>query len=135
MIGRRDGDRVRVFTRRGHDWTDRVPVISATIDGEAVICGRNGVSDFDQLRAALTRRGSRAVFLYAFDLIELDGADLRWRPWSMRRELLIDLIGKTSDGIALSEHIDGAHGPAIYQAACRMGLEGIVSKRLDSRYR
>ncbi len=68
FIGRRDGDRVRLFTRRGHDWTDRVPriaeafaalpVTSATIDGEAVVCDPAGVSDFDRLRGALARRGS-----------------------------------------------------------------------------
>jgi bifunctional non-homologous end joining protein LigD len=108
-----------------------LPVTSATFDGEAVIVDRNGVSDFDALRAALTRRGSRSVFLMAFNVLELDGADLRSCPCSMRRELLTDLVGKSVDGIALSERVDGVHGPAIYLAACRMGLEGIVSKRVD----
>jgi len=83
FICRWDGDRVRAFTRRGHDWRDRVPriaealaalpVTSATIDGEAVVCDSAGVSDFDRLRAALARRGSPEIFLYAFDLLELDG--------------------------------------------------------------
>jgi bifunctional non-homologous end joining protein LigD len=121
FICRRDGDRVRLFTRRGHDWTDRLPrvaeamaalrVNSATIDGEAVICDGNGVSDFDALRSALARRSSRAAFLYAFDLIEVNGTDLRWRPWAMRREMLGDLLHKAGDGIVLSEHVEGAHGP------------------------
>jgi bifunctional non-homologous end joining protein LigD len=99
MISRRDGDLVRVFTRRGHDWTDRVPriaealaalrVSSATIDGEAVLSDGNGVADFDRLRGALARRGgSREPFLYAFDLIELNGTDLRRQPWIGRREAL-----------------------------------------------
>jgi bifunctional non-homologous end joining protein LigD len=67
MICRRDGDRVRVFTRRGHDWTDRVPAIaealrslpvtSAALDGEAVVCDANGLTDFDRMRSALPRRG------------------------------------------------------------------------------
>jgi bifunctional non-homologous end joining protein LigD len=57
------------------------------------------------------------------------------RPWSARSEGLIDLLCSTSDGIHLSEHVDRVHGPAIYQAACRMGLEGIVSKRVDRPYR
>jgi ATP-dependent DNA ligase len=145
FICRRDGDRVRLFTRRGHDWTDRLPrvaeamaalgVNSATIDGEAVVCDGDGVSDFDALRSALARRGSRAAFLYAFDLIEVNGTDLRWRPWAMRREMLDDLLHNAGDGIVLSEHVEGAHGPAIYQAACRRGLEGIVSKRVDKPYR
>ena len=83
FICRRDGDLVRAFTRRGHDWTDRVPAIaealaalpvtSATIDGEAVVCDSAGVSNFDGLRAALAHRASPEVFLYAFDLLELDG--------------------------------------------------------------
>ena len=84
MICRRDGDRLRVFSRWGKDWTARVPFIvealrllrarSATIDGEPVVCDARGVTDFDALRAAVSRRqGSRDVFLYAFDLIELDG--------------------------------------------------------------
>jgi len=79
FICRREGDRVRVFSRRGHDWTDRVPRIaealaalklkSVTIDGEGVVCGQNGVSDFDRLRSAVGRLGSRDAFLYAFDLL------------------------------------------------------------------
>jgi ATP-dependent DNA ligase len=141
---RRDGDRVRVFSRNGHDFTDRVPriaqalaalrVTSATIDGEAVVCRPDGVTDFDRLRAALARRGSQEAFLYAFDLIE-DGADLRPRPWTARREALVGILRKVRDGIALSEHVDGEHGPPIYHAACRMRLEGIVSKRVDRPYR
>jgi bifunctional non-homologous end joining protein LigD len=145
MICRRDGDRVRVFSRNGHDFTDWVPRIaqalaalrvhSATIDGEAVVCRPDGVTDFDRLRAALARRGSQDAFLYAFDLVELDGADLRPRPWTGRREALVGLLHKGGDGVVLSEHVAGEHGPAIYQAACRMGLEGIVSKRVDRPYR
>jgi ATP-dependent DNA ligase len=145
MICRRDGDRVRVFTRRGHDWTDRVPCIaealaslpvtSATIDGEAVICDRSGVSDFDALRAALARRGSRSILLMAFDVLELNSTDLRPQPWIGRRELLVDLLDNSRDGLVLSDHAIGPHGAAIYRAACRMGLEGIVSKRVDRPYR
>jgi bifunctional non-homologous end joining protein LigD len=75
FICRRDGDRVRVFSRRGNDFTDRVPLIaealaklpvkSVTIDGEGVACGAGGVSDFDRLRAAVGRKGARDAFLYA----------------------------------------------------------------------
>src|SRR4029077_2298753 len=83
FICRREGDRCGVFTRHGNDYTDRVPAIaealvalklkSATIDGEGLMCGSDGVSDFGRLRFALRRQGSRRVFLYAFDLLELDG--------------------------------------------------------------
>jgi len=106
FIGRRDGDRVRAFTRRGHDWTDRVPsivealrslpVTSATIDGEALVCDSAGVSDFDRLRAALSRRVSPEVFLYAFDLLELDGHDLRRSPWVDRRAALVRVLRKAA---------------------------------------
>jgi bifunctional non-homologous end joining protein LigD len=75
---------------RGNYWTDRVPGIaealmalkvkSVTLDGEAVVCGPDGVTDFDRLRAAMGREGSRQAFLYAFDLLELDGRDLRREP-------------------------------------------------------
>jgi len=90
---------VRIFTRRGNDWTNRVPSISqaigslpaatATLDGEAVICDEQGISDFDALRAALARRtGSRAAFLYAFDPVgepprgteAPSTQDRRWHP-------------------------------------------------------
>jgi bifunctional non-homologous end joining protein LigD len=83
FICRRDGERVCVFSRNGLDWTDRVPLIaealtalrvrSVTLDGEGVICGPDGRSDFDAMRAVFSREGSRQAFLYAFDLLELDG--------------------------------------------------------------
>jgi len=144
FICRWDGDRARAFTRRGHDWTDRVPriaealaalpVTSVTIDGEAVVCDSAGVSDFDRLRAALARRGSSEAFLYAFDLLELDGHDLRQSPWADRREALVRVLSEVGHGIRLSEHLDG-DGPAMFRHACAMGLEGIVSKRRDRPYR
>jgi bifunctional non-homologous end joining protein LigD len=98
FICRRDGDRVHVFSRRGNDYSDRVPAIAAalqslkvksvTLDGEGVVCDPDGVTDFALLRAALGRKGSRRPFLYAFDLLELDGRDLRDRPWEDRRKAL-----------------------------------------------
>jgi bifunctional non-homologous end joining protein LigD len=87
FICRRGGGRVRVVSRRGNDHTDRVPLIaealaalrveSVTLDGEGVVCGPDGVTDFNRLRAALGRKGSRQAFLYVFDLLELDGEDVR----------------------------------------------------------
>ena len=94
FICRREGNRIRVFSRRGNDYTDRVPRIvdtfarlpaaSVTLDGEGVACGPDGVTDFELLRAALGRPAKREVFLYAFDLLELDGRDMRREPWSDR---------------------------------------------------
>lgn len=113
FICRRDGAGIRVFSRPGNDWTDRVPLIaealkalrakSVTIDGEGIVCGPDGVSDFDRLRAAVGRKGSRKAFLYAFDLLELDGVDLGRELWSERRKVLVRLLRHTGDGIRLSE--------------------------------
>ena len=145
FICRREGNRMRVFSRRGYDWTDRVPAIakalaalrvkSVTLDGEGVVCGPDGVSDFDRLRTAVGRMGSRDAFLYAFDLLELDGRDLRREPWSDRRWKLGSLLRGAGHGIQLSDHLDGADGEAIFRHACAMGLEGIVAKRGDRPYR
>jgi bifunctional non-homologous end joining protein LigD len=138
---RRDGDVVRLFTRKGYDWSDRYPAIvltamklraqSFTVDGEACVCGPDGVAVFD----ALHRRGTvREAMLYAFDLLELDGEDLRGLPLGDRKKRLARLVGKRRIGIVLSEHTvdDGA---AIFRQACKLGLEGIVSKRLSAPYR
>jgi len=127
FIARRDGDRVRVFSRNAKDWTHKVealhllPVTSATIDGEGVVVDDRGVTDFERLRAALAARGrSRRVFLFAFDLIELDGDNLRPHPWEIRRATLTRLLRKGSRGIRLSEHLDG-DGETIFRHACALG--------------
>jgi bifunctional non-homologous end joining protein LigD len=121
---RRDGSRVRCFTRNGHDWADRFPAIvdaanrikamSFLIDGEAVIARDDGTPDFRALRSK--RRGPEAV-LFAFDLIEHDGDDIRGLP-------LIRFVEHLTDD-----------GPTVFDHVCRMGLEGIVSKRTDAPYR
>jgi bifunctional non-homologous end joining protein LigD len=140
MIARRTDDRVRLYTRRGYVWTDRYPRIvealrslrvrSIMIDGEAVWCGKDGKSDFDKLRS---RAHDAAVCLYGFDLIELDGEDLRPAPLEARKGKLEKLLAR-SDGIRFSEHLDG-DGAIIFAHACKLGLEGIVSKRRDLPYR
>jgi bifunctional non-homologous end joining protein LigD len=144
FIVRRDGDRVWAWTRRGNDWTERVPrvatalralpVTSATIDGEIVVCDERGVADFDLLRVDLGRDERRRAFLYAFDLLELDGQDLRREPWEARRAALARLLSDTDPGIVLSEHMDG-NGSEMFRQLCAMGLEGTVSKRRDRPYR
>jgi bifunctional non-homologous end joining protein LigD len=100
------------------------------------VCDDHGLSDFDRLRSALARRGgSRETLLYGFDLLELDGHDLRREPWTVRRETLASLLRKPGDGIRLSEHLDGTDGATVFRHACAMGLEGIVAKRRDRPYR
>jgi bifunctional non-homologous end joining protein LigD len=141
----RQGERVRLFSRGGHDWSAQLPAIaeamralpvtSVTLDGEVVICGADGVSQFDRMSTVFGRRGSRDAFLYAFDLLELDGEDLRGKRWDGRRGYLADLLGTRTDGVRLCEHIEDTDGAVVFRAACNMGLEGIVAKRRDSCYR
>jgi bifunctional non-homologous end joining protein LigD len=141
LIVRKDGRRVRLFTRRGFDWSGRYPVItiamqslrvrSATIDGEAVYCGRDGLTDFDKLHS---RAYDDDVFLYAFDLLELNGEDLRKQPLDRRKGKLEQVLTAGGWGLRIVEHMDG-DGPTIYQHACKLKLEGIVSKRKDLGYR
>ena len=82
-----------------------------------------------------SRQGAREAFLYAFDLLELDGRDLRNEPWAHRRALLEQLLAEADSGIRLNEHIEDVDGAVVFRQACVMGLEGIVAKRRDSRYR
>ena len=138
---RREGLRVRCFTKNGHDWTDRFPAIvdaasrlkaqSFLIDGEAAICRPDGLTDFDALRS---RRRSHEAVMFAFDLIELKGADLRDRPLLERKRSLAKILAGSPDAITYSEHLEG-DGATVFRHACQMGLEGIVSKRLDAPYR
>jgi bifunctional non-homologous end joining protein LigD len=138
---RRDGEAVRLFTRRGYDWSGRYPAIASTaaklransftLGGEAVVCGPDGVAVFD----ALHRHGTVSeAMLYAFDLLELDGRDLRSEPLVDRKKRLARLLGRRRVGIVLSEHT-ADDGALVFRQACRMGLEGIVSKRLSAPYR
>jgi ATP-dependent DNA ligase len=140
LIVRKADDKVRVYTRRGNDWTDRFPQIvdavlalkprSIVLDGEAVVCGEGGVSDFNRLRV---HGANDEAFLYAFDLLELDGEDCRREQLVDRKGTLERLLRKARAGIRYSEHLT-SDGAAIFASACKMGLEGIVSKRRDSRY-
>jgi bifunctional non-homologous end joining protein LigD len=141
LIARKREGRVRLFTRRGYDWTDRYPRISealaglraasATVDGEAVWCDDDGLAIFDKLHS----RGHDAeVFLYAFDLLELDGEDWRPRPLLERKARLEKLLTGARAGIQYSEHLEG-DGAAIFAHACKLGAEGIVSKHREHPYR
>ena len=109
---RRDGANARLFTRRGYDWTERFPAIvnaaraipakSFLIDGEAVCCDESGVPVFQMLRH---RVNEPTVFLYAFDLLQLDGRDLRREPIEVRKAALAKLICGVGPGLQLSEHL------------------------------
>jgi bifunctional non-homologous end joining protein LigD len=141
LLARRGAPGVRLFTRNGHDWTGRFPLIaqaalslkaaSCLIDGEAVACDGDGMPCFDRLRY---RRQDGHVFLYAFDLIELNGDDLRREPIERRKVSLIRLLAKASAGLQVNDHIVEP-GDVVFRHACQLGFEGIVSKRLGSPYR
>jgi bifunctional non-homologous end joining protein LigD len=141
IIARKDGERVRLYSRPGNDFTRRFPLIvetlarlrsrSCIIDGEAVACDDNGLASFDRIRY---RRYDASVFLYAFDLIELNGDDLRRHPLEVRKATLKSVLAKAGSGLRLNEHIE-ADGPTVFAHACKMGLEGIVSKHKTSTYR
>jgi bifunctional non-homologous end joining protein LigD len=141
LIVRRDGKAVRLFTRRGHDWTERYPAIAAvgaklraksfTLDGEAAVSGADGVAVFEALHR---RRAAPDAVLHAFDLLEINGKDLRPLPLGERKARLARLLAGSTAGIVFNEHTD-EDGLTVFQHACRFGLEGIVSKRLSAPYR
>jgi len=96
------------------------------------VLGVDGVSDFDAL---YSRQHDQQVQLYAFDVLAMDGEDLRGLPLSMRKRNLARLLARRPDGIFVAPFEAGEIGPDLFRAACRMGLEGLVSKRRDRAYR
>jgi bifunctional non-homologous end joining protein LigD len=131
---------VRVFTRRGNDWTKRFKKVadeawhisagSAIIDGEIVVPAGNGATDFSVLQNELKGKSTKIVMV-AFDLLYLNGYDLRKLPLEERKYHLKKLIAKTPIQFSESFEVDG---PEMYQHASSVGLEGVVSKVRDSRY-
>ena len=103
---------------------------SFVIDGEAVLLGVDGRSDFNGLHS---RRHDDEVQLYAFDCLVSDGEDLRKLPLSMRKANLARLLARRVDGIFLCDFEQGEIGPDLFRHACLMGLEGLVSKHRESR--
>jgi bifunctional non-homologous end joining protein LigD len=81
------------------------------------------------------RRNEPKAFLYAFDLLELNGADLQPEPIEVPKATLASILRKSRPGVRLNGHVEHPEGAVVFQHACKMGLEGIVSKRLGSRYR
>jgi bifunctional non-homologous end joining protein LigD len=144
MVAIIEHSRVNLYSRRGLDWADRMPGIvealakldvrSAVIDGEVVIMDEDGMPDFSAIQADLAAGDAPSATLVAFDLLHLDGEDLRDRPLEERRAALFDLLGEDTEALQFSREVS-RDGPAALEAVRRMGLEGIVSKRRDSRYR
>ena len=145
LQARIEAGRVKLLTRSGLDWTAKfgkdlaaafkaLPVGTAMIDGELVVESQNGASDFSMLQADLSEgRVDRFVY-YAFDLMHLDGYDLRATPLVMRKEALAQLLTGERGILRYSEHFD-QDGDLILQHACRLSLEGVISKLRDGAYR
>ena len=144
MIARKDSERVRLRARTTSDYSNTftrirhavaaLPVDSAVLDGEAIVLRSDTTSDFEALRS---RQGQAEAILVAYDIMEADGQDVRAEPLRERRKRLAKLLSRSNkalrNGIQLSEAITG-DGATIFRHACWMDLEGIVSKRIGSRY-
>ena len=137
------GGKVKLRTRRGLDWTDRFPTVAVAfaqlpvkdciIDGEIVVEEANGISDFSALQNALSQGETGGMVYYAFDLMHIDGYDLTGLPLVARKEALQSLL-KATPGVTLrySEHFD-ENGGLMLQHVCRLGAEGVVSKKREKR--
>ncbi|SOD89173.1 DNA ligase D [Caenispirillum bisanense] len=148
MIGRLHGGKASLLTRTGKDWTTRfkalaealaaLPADGLMVDGEIVVLDDAGASDFGLLQEAIGEARTDAIVFQLFDCVFLDGEDLRDRPLVERKERLRSLLEDADlpeDALLrYSDHIDGA-GPRVWEKACSMSLEGVVSKRRDAPYR
>jgi bifunctional non-homologous end joining protein LigD len=141
MLVIREQDRVRLISRGGQDWAKDFPLIVAgalklrhknfTVDGEVVVLDNDGISNFEALTS---RKYDRRALLYAFDMLTDNGENLRPLMLSMRKAKLAQLFSQPVDGIFIADYEQRDIGQELFQAACKMGLEGIVSKRLDRAY-
>jgi bifunctional non-homologous end joining protein LigD len=138
--------RAAIYTRRGYDWSDRFGSIAQALhdlgkhdfilDGEVVVLDARGISNFHSLQDDLAGKRQDRLVYFVFDVLYLDGFDLRQVPLIDRKQILADLVGSTSHAarIRLSEHLE-ADAPAVFKHACDLHLEGIVSKEQHSPYR
>jgi bifunctional non-homologous end joining protein LigD len=139
----RDGNCV-LFTRRGYNWTRRFGTIAQAlseisgdviIDGEIVVPDARGISDFHQLQTDLAQGRTDRLVYFVFDLLYLQGLDLRPVALEKRKRVLAGLLQTlAADRIRVSEHLE-AEGMDVFDQACVMGLEGLISKRRDAPYR
>jgi bifunctional non-homologous end joining protein LigD len=136
---------VRLLTRKGLNWTERMksiaaavealPIESAIVDGEVVVLSEDGTTNFGDLQAAFQEGTAKQLTYFMFDLLYLNGQNLRSLPLEKRKQILADLLAATepNDTLRFSEHL-GADAEEIFSKACELGAEGIVSKRASSRY-
>ncbi|WP_018438771.1 non-homologous end-joining DNA ligase [Trinickia symbiotica] len=145
MLTRIEHGQARLFTRNGHDWSARLPhlrdvaaeiaVDNAWFDGEATVLDADGKPDFNALQNAFDRHRTQSIILFVFDLLWLNGRDLRDEPLRARRRVLHDMMDSIQTPL-LRYSEDFAQDPeSLIAAACKMKLEGIIGKRGDSPYR
>ncbi|MBU0556847.1 MAG: DNA ligase D [Alphaproteobacteria bacterium] len=138
------GGEVRIFTRSGLDWTEKFQPIAdalagldlppALIDGEIVALDSKGNPDFSSLQAALKEEGEATLEFFAFDLLSLDGVDLRAASNIERKERLEALLHAAEPPLHVADHVIGA-GEKLFETMCKASGEGIISKRIDAPYR
>ena len=137
------GANVTLYTRSGLDWTHRMkpvaaelaklPVQDAILDGEVVVLDAAGLSSFARLQASFEKNEKHPLTFFGFDLLHLNGRNLRGLPLRDRKDLLRQAMGEDTDEIRLSEDLAG-DGAEIFAAACKLHAEGIISKRADAPY-
>lgn len=142
IIARKEGEVVRLWSRNGLNWADEFPLItlairrlpwsSVILDGEAVCLREDGHPDFHALRSKTAGQDARLV---AFDLLGLDGTYQVSLPLRERRRQLAAVIEGAGDALIFSANVGGEEGEALFRLACDQNLEGIVAKRIESRYR
>ena len=144
LMTRIDGAEIKLFTRNGNDWTSKLVPLQKAIakaklpagwyDGEMVMLNEKGIPDFDALQQAFDAAKTNDIVLYLFDIPYFDGRDLRAVPLRERRALLQGLLEKSSsERVRFSEAFD-APAESVVASACKLGLEGVIAKRLDSTY-
>jgi len=145
ILARCEDSKVLLFTRNENDWTakmqslsrevSKLPIKSAWLDGEVVVMGANGIPDFNALQNAFDKKGTESLTYFVFDVLWLDGKDLRAQPFIERRAVLESLFADyDSDRVRLSQTFE-ADGASVLQSACKMGLEGVIAKKLNAQYR
>ena len=144
VLCRIDGRNVRLYSRNGNDWTRRMDPIAgaaarlgvktALLDGEVVVQANDGITSFQALQAALGSGDLEPLTYHVFDLLHLDGWDLRGVPLLRRKAVLERLLKGVAAPLAYVDHVVG-RGEAFRMRACRLGLEGVVSKQADKPHR
>lgn len=142
LLARCEGEKVRLITRGDQDWTHKFSAVASALgaipagsvlDGEVTVVNPDGTSNFQALQNFLKGESDDSLVYYVFDLLFLEGDDLRGLPLLERKQKLAELLADLELPIRFSSHVEG-RGPEVLESACHMGCEGIISKRADSSY-